>query len=196
MSEQAPALDPKRTALLVMDFQQGVLQRMPGLEPLLARVRGAIANMRDHGGTIGYVRVAFTDEDWAAIPPANQIFAQAAQNRMMHDEDPSTAIHDSLGPQPGDIVVRKTRVGAMSTTDLDCQLRGRGIDTLVLAGISTSGVVLSTLIEAADRDYRLYVLSDGTEDPDEQARDVLLGRIFPRRAQVIDTATLRGLLSP
>jgi nicotinamidase-related amidase len=196
MSEQAPALDPKRTALLVMDFQQGVLQRMPGLEPLLARVRGAIANMRDHGGTIGYVRVAFTDEDWAAIPPANQIFAQAAQNRMMHDEDPSTAIHDSLGPQPGDIVVRKTRVGAMSTTDLDRQLRGRGIDTLVLAGISTSGVVLSTLIEAADRDYRLYVLSDGTEDPDEQARDVLLGRIFPRRAQVIDTATLRGLLSP
>jgi nicotinamidase-related amidase len=196
MSEQAPALDPKRTALLVMDFQQGVLQRMPGLEALLARVRGAIANMRDHGGTIGYVRVAFTDEDWAAIPPANQIFAQAAQNRMMHDEDPSTAIHDSLGPQPGDIVVRKTRVGAMSTTDLDRQLRGRGIDTLVLAGISTSGVVLSTLIEAADRDYRLYVLSDGTEDPDEQARDVLLGRIFPRRAQVIDTATLRGLLSP
>ena len=79
---------------------------------------------------------------------------------MMHHEDPSTAIHDSLGPQPGDIVV------------------------------------LSTLIEAADRDYRLYVLSDGTEDPDQQARDVLLGRIFPRRAQVIDTATLRGLLSP
>jgi len=196
MSDQAPALDPERTALLVMDFQQGVLQRMPGLEPLIGRVRGAIADMRDHGGTIGYVRVAFTDEDWAAIPPANQIFAQAAQNRMMHDEDPSTAIHDSLGPRPGDIVVRKTRVGAMSTTDLDRQLRDRGIDTLVLAGISTSGVVLSTLIEAADRDYRLYVLSDGTEDPDQQARDVLLARIFPRRAQVIDAATLRGLLSP
>jgi nicotinamidase-related amidase len=196
MSEQAPALDPKRTALLVMDFQQGVLQRMPGLEPLIGRVRGAITDMRDHGGTIGYVRVAFTDADWAAIPPANQIFARAAQNRMMHHEDPSTAIHDSLGPQPGDIVVRKTRVGAMSTTDLDRQLRDRGIDTLVLAGISTSGVVLSTLIEAADRDYRLYVLSDGTEDPDQQARDVLLGRIFPRRAKVIDTATLHGLLSP
>ena len=169
---------------------------MPGLEPLVGRVRRAIADVRDHGGTIGYVRVAFTDEDWAAIPPANQIFARAAQNRMMHDEDPLTAIHDSLGPRPGDIVVRKTRVGAMSTTDLDRQLRDRGIDTLVLAGISTSGVVLSTLIEAADRDYRLYVLSDGTEDPDQQARDVLLGRIFPRRAQVIDTATLRGLLSP
>jgi nicotinamidase-related amidase len=196
MSDQAPVLDPKRTALLVMDFQQDVLRRMPGLEPLVARVQGAIADMRDHGGTIGYVRVAFTEEDWAAIPPGNSVFAQAAQNRMMHHEDPSTAIHDSLAPQPGDIVVRKTRVGAMSTTDLDRQLRDRGIDTLVLAGISTSGVVLSTVVEATDRDYRLYVLSDGTEDPDEQAHDVLLGRIFPRRAQIIDTATLRGLLSP
>ena len=199
MSTPTPALDPKRTALLVMDFQQGVLQRMPGLEPLLGRVQRAIADVRDHGGTIGYVRVAFTEEDWAAVPAANPIFARAAQDRMMHQEDPATAIHDSLAPQPGDIVVRKTRVGAMSTTDLDRQLRDRGIDTLVLAGISTSGVVLATVIEATDRDYRLYVLSDGTEDPDEQARDVLLGRIFPRRAQVIDTATLRaphGLLSP
>jgi nicotinamidase-related amidase len=79
---------------------------------------------------------------------------------MMHHEDPSTAIHDSLAPPPGDIVV------------------------------------LSTVVEATDRDYRLFVLSDGTEDADEQARDVLLGRIFPRRAQIIDTATLRGLLSP
>ena len=195
MSDQAPVLDPKRTALLVMDFQQDVLRRLPGLEPLVARVQGAIADMRDHGGTIGYVRVAFTEEDWAAVPDS-AMFAQVARNRLMHHEDPSTAIHDALAPEPGDIVVRKTRVGAMSTTDLDRQLRDRGIDTLVLAGISTSGVVLSTVVEATDRDYRLYVLSDGTEDPDEQVRDVLLGRIFPRRAQIIDTATLRGLLSP
>ena len=55
-------------------------------------------------------------------------------------------------------------------------------------------MVLSTVIEAADRDYRLYVLSDGTEDPDAETRDVLLGKVFPRRAQVIDTAGLRSLL--
>src|SRR6185312_4417520 len=205
MSDQAPVLDPKRTALLVMDFQQDVLRRMPGLEPLVARVQGAIADMRDHGGTIGYVRVAFTEEDWAAIPPGNSVFAQAAQNRMMHHEDPSTAIHDSLAPQPGDIVVRKTRVGAMSTTDLDRQLRDRGIDTLVLAGISTSGVVLSTLIEAADRDYRLYVLSDGTEDPDQQVPAVEIGGLVKRYGQTtaVDGLTLSaapgavtGILGP
>ena len=54
--------------------------------------------------------------------------------------------------------------------------------------------MLSTVVEAADRDYRLYVLSDGTEDPDANTRDVLLGNVFPRRAQVIDTAAFRTLL--
>ena len=194
MSSPAPALDPRQTALLVMDFQRGVVDRMPGLDGLLTRVQQAIADVRNHGGTIGYVRVAFTEADWAAIPPVNAVFARVGDNRLMHHEDPSTAIHDQLAPEPGDIVVRKTRVGAMSTTDLDRQLRNRGITTLVLAGISTSGVVLSTVIEAADRDYRLYVLSDGTEDLDAETRDVLLGKVFPRRAQVIDTAGLRTLL--
>jgi nicotinamidase-related amidase len=195
MSAPGPVLDPKRTALLVMDFQRGITGRMPGLDPLIARVAEAIADVRAHGGTIGYVRVAFTEDDWAAVPAANQIFARAAQDRAMHHEDPSTAIHDDLAPEPGDIVVRKTRVGAMSTTDLDRQLRDRGIDTLVLAGLSTSGVVLSTVIEAADRDYQLYVLADGTDDPDTETRDVLLSRVFPRRAQVIGTADLRLLLA-
>jgi nicotinamidase-related amidase len=194
MSTPEPVLDPKRTALLVMDFQRGITGRMPGLEPLIARVRQAIADVRDQGGTIGYVRVGFTEDDWAAVPAENLIFAQAARNKMMHHEDPATAIHDDLTPEPGDIVVRKTRVGAMSTTDLDAQLRDRGITTLVLSGLSTSGVVLSTLIEAADRDYQLYVLADGTDDPDTETRDVLLGKVFPRRAQVIDTARLRSLL--
>jgi nicotinamidase-related amidase len=195
MSTPTPALDPKRTALLVMDFQQGIVGRMPDVGPLLERVRQAIADVREHGGTIGYVRVAFTEEDWAAVPDS-AMFAQVAQNRLMHHEDPSTAIHDALAPEPGDIVVRKTRVGAMSTTDLDEQLRDRGVDTLVLAGLSTSGVVLSTVIEATDRDYKLYVLSDGTDDPDGETRDFLLTKVFPRRAQIIDTGTLRAQLGP
>ncbi len=195
MSTPTSDLDPKRTALLVMDFQQGIVQRMPDVGPLLERVRQAIADVREHGGTVGYVRVAFTEDDWAAVPDS-AMFAQVAQNRLMHHEDPSTAIHDALAPEPGDIVVRKTRVGAMFTTDLDRQLRDRGVDTLVLAGLSTSGVVLSTVIEATDRDYKLYVLSDGTDDPDTEVRDFLLGKVFPRRAEIIDTGTLRARLGP
>jgi nicotinamidase-related amidase len=91
-------------------------------------------------------------------------------------------------------VVRKVRVGALSTTDLDQQLRERGITSLVLAGISTSGVVLSTVIDAADRDYQLYVLSDGLADSDAEVHDVLIRKVFPKRARVIDTAELSVLL--
>jgi nicotinamidase-related amidase len=97
--------------------------------------------------------------------------------------------------RPGDLTVRKTRVGAFSTTDLDRRLRAHGIDTLVLAGISTSGVVLSTVRDAADRDYRLYVLKDGCADRDGEVHDLLMRKVFPRQAWVVSIADLPGLLS-
>ena len=97
--------------------------------------------------------------------------------------------------KPIDIVVRKTRVGAFSTTDLDEQRRERGIDTLILAGLSTSGVVLSTVRDAHDRDYRVFVLADLTADPDQEVHEFLIGRVFPSQAQVITSADLSGLMS-
>nr|WSZ99374.1 cysteine hydrolase [Streptomyces sp. NBC_00857] len=192
-----PALDPVRTALLVMDYQPAILAHLPeGLdyEPLLASVEGAIADIRANGGTIAYVRVGFTEADWDATPATNKSFAPLAQHRLMHHEDPATAIHERLAPQGGDIIVRKIRYGGMSTTDLDEQLREREITTLVVSGFSTSGVVLSTVIDAADRDYQLYVLSDGVADPDTEVHNILLDRVFPSRAHIIDTAELHTLL--
>ena len=85
-------------------------------------------------------------------------------------------------------------MGAFSTTDLDQQLRERGVDTLLLAGLSTSGVVLSTVRDAHDRDYQVFVLSDLTGDPDPEVHEFLTGRIFPRQARVITTADLGTLL--
>ncbi|MGW2522563.1 cysteine hydrolase family protein [Streptomyces sp. NPDC001617] len=193
----APVLDPVHTALLVMDYQPAILAALPeggDRNALLGRVEGAIADVRTNGGTIAYVRVGFTDADWDAIPAINKSFAPLARHRVMHHADPATAIHERLAPQDGDITVRKLRSGGMSTTDLDQQLRERGITTLVVSGISTSGVVLSTVIDAADRDYQLYVLSDGVADPDTEVHNVLLHKVFPSRAHIIDTAELRGLL--
>ena len=193
----APALDPTHTALLVMDYQPAILAVLPedgNRKALLDRMDGAIADVRTNGGTIAYVRVGFTDADWAAIPASNKSFAPLAQHRVMHHEDPAAAIHERLAPQDGDITVRKIRYGGMSTTDLDQQLRERGITTLVVSGISTSGAVLSTVIDAADRDYQLYVLSDGVADPDTEVHNVLLHKVFPSRAHIIDTAELHALL--
>ncbi|WP_069627908.1 cysteine hydrolase family protein [Streptomyces niveus] len=189
-----PTIAPERTALLAMDFQNGILPLAPEPDALIDRVKGAIADVRAAGGTIGHVRVAFTEDDWAAVPETNKTFSAVAAARTLHHEAGATQIDRRIAPEDGDIVVRKVRVGAGSTTDLHEQLRSRGVDTLILAGISTSGVVLSTLVDAADRDYRLYVLSDGTADRDPQVHRELIDRVFPSRAHVIDTAGLRELL--
>ncbi|MEV4123864.1 cysteine hydrolase [Nocardia sp. NPDC049707] len=193
----APALDPRHTALLVMDYQPAVLAVLPkagDCEALLGRMEGAIADVRANGGTIAYVHVGFTEADWDAIPATNKTFAPVARHRAMHHEDPAAAIHERLAPHIGDIIVRKIRYGGISTTDLDQQLRERGITTLIVSGITTSGVVLSTVIDAADRDYQLYVLSDGVADPDAEVHNVLLHQIFPTRAHIIDTTELHTLL--
>jgi len=156
----------------------------------------AIALVRSHGGQIGYVRIAFEDADYAAIPAHSRMASLvASRGRELHNESPATARHSRIAPEPGDIVVRKTRVGAFSTTDLDEQLRDRDIITLVLAGVITSGVVLSTVRDASDRDYRLFVLADACADREPEVHEFLIETIFPRQAHVITVAELEALLS-
>ncbi|WP_066947745.1 isochorismatase family protein [Streptomyces lushanensis] len=88
--------------------------------------------------------------------------------------------------------VTKTRVGAFSTTTLDPFLREQGIDTLVLAGIFTSGVVLSTVREGADRDYHLLVLGDVCADPDPQVHQSLMESVLPTQADILDVAAFEA----
>jgi nicotinamidase-related amidase len=196
MAEALPTIEPRRTALLVMDYQAGILGRLSEPEALLERAAKAIATTRRHGGQVSYVRVAFEDADHASIPPTSMMGARvAAAGRELHSDSPATAVHERVAPAAGDIVVRKTRVGAFSTTDLDQQLRGRGIDTLILAGVSTSGCVLSTVRDAHDRDYRVFVLTDACADPDPAVHEFLIEKIFPRQAHVITIAELERLLS-
>ena len=76
-------------------------------------------------------------------------------------------------------------MSAFSGGDLDVVLRARAIDSLVLTGIATSGVVLSTLRQAADLDFALTVLSDGCADPDDEVHRVLIEKVFPSQAQVM-----------
>ena len=89
--------------------------------------------------------------------------------------------------------MRKTRFGAFSTTDLYRDLHAKGLDTLVIAGISTSGVVLSTLRDAGDQDYRLFVLADATADPDAEVHRVLIEKVFPHQADIVETGDLETL---
>ena len=78
----------------------------------------------------------------------------------------------------------KRRVSAFSGSDLEVLLRAFSAKHLILSGVATSGVVLSTLREAADKDYALTVLSDCCADMDEEVHRVLTTKIFPRQAEV------------
>jgi nicotinamidase-related amidase len=190
------SIDPQRAALLVMDYQNGVVDMLGEPDELLSRAAEAIALARERGAHVGYVRVAFTDADLESIPPTSSMGRRvSASGSAFHDHSPATAVHERVAPNPGDIVVRKTRVGAFSTTDLDARLRAHNVDTLILAGISTSGVVLSTVRDASDRDYRVLVLADATADREPDVHAFLIERIFPRQAEVITTAQFADLLS-
>ena len=188
-------IDPQRAALLVMDYQNGIVGMLGEPDELLSRAADAIATVRRAGGHVGYVRVAFDDADFAAIPPTSRMGARVGTSAdAFRDDSPNTAVHDRVAPEADDIVVRKVRVGAFSTTELDAELRERGVDTLILAGISTSGVVLSTVRDGADRDYRLVVVSDLCADPDPETHEFLVGRIYPRQAEVLPASALAGAL--
>jgi nicotinamidase-related amidase len=195
MTEAPVPIDPRRTALLVMDYQQAVVAMIEESDALVARAAEAIDLVRRHGGHIGYVRVAFTAADLQGIPPTSSMGARiAAGPQAFMDDSPTTQIDARVAPRNDDIIVRKTRVGAFSTTDLAQQLAGRGVDTLILAGISTSGVVLSTVRDASDHDYRLFVLADATADRDRAVHACLMEKVFPRQAQVVTVAELESLL--
>lgn len=196
MSTSAPTIDPSRTALLAMDYQNSIVGMLPAehRSALVGRVSTALSAMRDAGGTVGHVRVGFTAEEAAAVPSANKMFSGLPVDQMTADGS-ETAVVDELAPRPEDLVVRKTRVGGFSTTDLNERLRERGVTTLVLAGIATSGVVLSTLRDAADRDYRLLVLSDGCGDTNSQVHEVLVEKVFPQQADVLTVAEFQQVLA-
>jgi nicotinamidase-related amidase len=188
-------LDPADTTMLVMDYQVGLLHRLPDAQALLDRVNSAITNVRANGAHVGWVRVAFTAAEFDAIPPSSTMARMAGPERRaaLASDAPTSQIHPSLTPQPHDITVRKTRVGAFTTTDLDEQLRARKSSTLILSGISTSGVVLSTVREAMDRDYRIIVLENATADPDPDTHAFLIHTVFPRHASVIAVDDLKDM---
>jgi nicotinamidase-related amidase len=192
MEENTPRLNPLSSILLVLDYQAGIVSSLP--EAFVTRMSRIIDEARRAGMQVGYVRVALTEAEHAEVPETNKSFSSLGAGWITSDDAPGTAIHSSVAPRPGDMVVRKTRVGAFSTTDLDKQLRALGIDTVLLAGVSTSGVVLSTVRDAADRDYRIYVIEDACADRDPEVHDVLMRKVFPRQAWVVQSAELSQLL--
>jgi nicotinamidase-related amidase len=173
----------QRTALLVMDVQPAIVARFGDDPGLLDRIRAAIAAARARQMLVVYVVVGFRP-DAPEISPNNRTFSQAAGSF-----DPASAVPaPELGARDDEPVVVKKRVSAFVGSDLEVLLRSQSVSHLYLCGIATSGVVLATLIDAADRDFGLTVLHDACTDADPDVHRVLTEKLFPRRADVLSVA--------
>ncbi len=172
------------TAFLVMDVQTMIVRRFADADPgYLDRLAAAIGAARDAGHRVIYVTVGFRP-GYPEISARNKIFAATASAGGFAPGDPATQIHAAVAPAPDDPIVVKRRVSAFTGSDLEVLLRGLDVDTLVLTGIATSGVVLSTVRQAADLDYRLIVLADACLDADPEVHRVLTEKVFPRQAEI------------
>ena len=176
------------TALLVMDVQPAIMGMLGEQAPAFAEItKKAIAGARKASISVIYVVVGFR-KGFPEIgdKTQNASFAGLKKSGMPGLEEPT--VDASLGALPTEMVVTKRRVSAFAGSDLEVILRGHRIDHIVLTGIATSGVVLSTLREASDKDYRISVLSDACADRDSEVHNVLMGKVFPRQAEVLTTA--------
>lgn len=179
---------PAHTAVLSMDCQAGIVSvyLKDDKEAFLARAAGVLNHARSKSMTVIHVQVGFRP-GLPEVSPRNillgAIKSSAAHQKLF--QAPLAAIPPAIAPKEGEIVITKHRVSAFAGTDLAMILRANDIDTLVLFGIATSGVVLSTLLEAADADFRLAVIKDCCADLDSSLHDCLIGRFFPSRAAVL-----------
>ena len=194
MTAPNSTIAPLGTALLLMDFQPDILRTVPNGDSLLAPTKAAADVLRRAGAQVVFVRVAFAPQDLRSIDLNNKIFRQLAAGGFLEEGTAGAEIHPDLEPAAEDIVVTKTRLGAFSTSNLATHLSRSRYDNLILAGVSTSGVVLSTLRDAADRDFRLFVLSDCCSDQ-PGPHEALFEHIFPHLADVLTSNDLPGLLS-
>jgi nicotinamidase-related amidase len=174
----------QNTALLVMDMQLGILINLPDNKSLVGHVVKAIAAARSKKMAVIYVTVGFRPGA-PEINASNKTFSAAKERISSLNMDEYMKIDPELGKLPEEIQVIKRRISAFTGSDLEVVLRSRGIQHIVLCGISTSGVVLSTIREAADKDYRITVLSDCCADPDPEVHQVLINKIFVRQAEVL-----------
>lgn len=180
-----PDSTPSGTVVLVMDMQNGIVARYADSSPILERVGQVLRVARGAGLPIIYVRVQFR-AGYPEVSASNGMFGSVKrEGKLFQAGSPETEIHPDVAPQAGEWVIEKVRVSAFAGSPLEMILRGLEAEHLVLCGVATSGVVLSTTREAADKDYRLTILSDACADADEEVHRVLTTKIFPRQAQVL-----------
>ena len=189
-------LDKTATALLIADFYAEMMNTLPHAvdRGVVARTAELQQAARAAGLLVCYSATVFRP-GYPEISPRNKTFSQRKASGQPAVADPLQVIHPAARPLEGEVVVGKHRVNAMFGTDLEMTLRANSIDTIILLGYATSGVVLSTTRYAADADFRLVIVEDCCSDSDAEVHDFLTQRIFPRQAEVVSAAAVMAALA-
>jgi nicotinamidase-related amidase len=187
--------DLSRAALLSLDLQSTVVSiYTKGHDDFLPRIAGVHSWARNRGISVIHVQIGFRP-GLPEIGSRNPLFAAIKNSTQWQQifRGEAGAIHSAVAPLGDEVVVTKHRICAFTGTDLEVILRAKEIDTLILMGIATSGVVLATLLHATDFDYRVIVVGDCCADRDGEVHACLMGKVFPGLAKVVSAEELKQL---
>jgi nicotinamidase-related amidase len=178
-------LDPATTALVVIDLQRGIVAR-PSAPHAAAEVVARAARLADafrsSGVTVVLVNVAYAaDRRDLLQPPVD------AANPPHFPPPEWSHLVPELGPREGDLRITKHQWGAFYGTELDLQLRRRGVRTIVLCGIATNFGVESTARDAWERGYAIVFAEDAMTGVSEEAHRFAIGTVFPRIGRIRST---------
>lgn len=187
-------LNPQKTALVVIDLQKGIAG-MPtaphSAADVIRRTAQIAQRLREAGGFVVLVHVGPSPDGKDALSP----ITDSAPMRSGDLPAGWDEFVPEMEPKEGDHVVRKRQWGAFYGTDLDLQLRRRGIDTIILTGIATNIGVESTARSAYEHGYQQIFVEDACSDLSEEAHVFSVNHVFARIGRVRSTEDVLDALS-
>lgn len=184
--------DPKKAALLVIDMENdfvkpGAPMQVPMAYEMVPTLKTLLNACREKGATIIYTAHVH-GKDWGDMGLMGQFWEPIGNQTALVDGTEGVEIYEELAPMEGELVIKKHRYSAFYNTDLETQLRNRGIDTLIITGTVTNMCCESTARDAQFRDYNVIFVSDATGTMDHP--DLGAG---PMNAEDVQKATLTSL---
>jgi nicotinamidase-related amidase len=183
-------LDPKKTALVLIDLQNGIVSRdtkpYPAVE-VVERSRKLADAFHAKNALVVYVRVVMAD--FLSLP------ADEATNLPKDLPAHLSEIAESAGMRNGDLLISKRHWGAFAGTELEHELRSRGVETVVLAGIATNMGVESTLRQGTGLGFAFVTVENACSTFSQEMQDFAFSAIFPRLSKVRNTQQVLNALA-